>query len=803
MDLMDPSLGSSGVLIDGSTSWSSVAEGALATWNLYVNSVQFTVWVTSPKPRGSSDGYNQVFFDSSVYGQSFGQSTLAITVTWLVGTTRTESDVIFNSSKPWNSYRGNLQLAAGGGMLNDFRRVALHEFGHVLGLSHPDQAGQTVIALMNSTIGNLDALTTDDTTGAAQLYYLPAPSAPTANSATSVTSSAFTANWSSVSGSAGYRLDVSTSSAFNIFVNGYQNLDVGNVTSRTVSGLNANTTYYYRVRAYNSAGPSGNSGTITVTTLPPIPPPAPTVNAATGVSTYGFTANWNSASGASGYRLDVSTSGAFSSYVSGHSNLSVGNVTTWSVSGLTANTTYYYRVRAYNSGGTSGNSGTISVRILPNPPPAPIVNAATSVSTNGFTANWNSAGDASGYWLDVSASSTFGSYVSGYQNLNVGNTTSQSVTGLNANTTYYYRVRAYNYGGMSGDSGTITATTLSIPPSINTQPKSRNMPVGGSVTFNVLASGSPPLSYQWRRNDLNIPGASSTSYTISGVLTNHDGNYTVVVSNAAGAITSSVAVLTVTIPPPGAVFITNAGFESPVTMDGQENGDSGYTVPGWVESGEEEPNSHLWAWDIYNPAVATMASEAHGGENALNTLAYLPSTQYVEQQLNAQLIPNTRYTLSAWVADPDPKNPLNSVRLMLFAGLTLLGSTEIQPQVVDTWTSGSLVVETGGTHPQAGQALKVRIMWGNHSSYRVFVDDVSLTALPVVPLVFASINRQSNGDVLLNMNSPTGKNVIIYASPDLLNWLPVATLTNTAATLQFLDTTAGNFERRFYKATAQ
>ncbi len=94
----------------------------------------------------------------------------------------------------------------------------------------------------------------------------PPPPAPTASAATSVTSSGFNANWSSSTGATGYRLDVSTSNTFASFISGYQDLDVGNVLSRAVSGLSANTTYYYRVRAYNGGGPSGNSGTITVTT---------------------------------------------------------------------------------------------------------------------------------------------------------------------------------------------------------------------------------------------------------------------------------------------------------------------------------------------------------------------------------------------------------------------------------------------------------------------------------------------------------------------------------------------------------
>src|SRR4029077_1930915 len=98
---------------------------------------------------------------------------------------------------------------------------------------------------------------------------------------------------------------------------GYQDLDVGNVVSRSVTGLNAGTTYFYRVRAYNSGGTSGNSNTITVnTTLN-----APTANAGTSVTTSSFTANWSSSSGATGYRLDVSTSNTFASFVTGYQNL--------------------------------------------------------------------------------------------------------------------------------------------------------------------------------------------------------------------------------------------------------------------------------------------------------------------------------------------------------------------------------------------------------------------------------------------------------------------------------------------------
>ncbi len=99
--------------------------------------------------------------------------------------------------------------------------------------------------------------TTSDTTGIV-------PASPTATSATNVTTTGFTANWNGVSGATGYRMDVATDSGFTGFVSGFNNKDVGNVTSFAVSGLTPSTVYYYRVRAYNAAGTGASSATITV-----------------------------------------------------------------------------------------------------------------------------------------------------------------------------------------------------------------------------------------------------------------------------------------------------------------------------------------------------------------------------------------------------------------------------------------------------------------------------------------------------------------------------------------------------------
>lgn len=97
------------------------------------------------------------------------------------------------------------------------------------------------------------------------LSELIAPSVPVVTSATAITKTGFAANWTAVTGATGYFLDVATNSTFTNFVNGYNNKDVGNVTTYAVSGLTPNTPHYYRVRAYNSAGVSASSNTINVT----------------------------------------------------------------------------------------------------------------------------------------------------------------------------------------------------------------------------------------------------------------------------------------------------------------------------------------------------------------------------------------------------------------------------------------------------------------------------------------------------------------------------------------------------------
>jgi T5SS/PEP-CTERM-associated repeat protein len=101
-----------------------------------------------------------------------------------------------------------------------------------------------------------------------------------------------------------------------------------------------------------------------------------------------------------------------------------------------------------------------------------------------------------------------------------------------------------NYGAIATNCGVAT-----MRPSITMQPQTVTVPAGGTATFSVTASGDPPLSYQWRRNDADLAGKTDSTLTLINVQTTNAGIYVVVVRNSAGSVTSSNALLRVLVPP--------------------------------------------------------------------------------------------------------------------------------------------------------------------------------------------------------------------------------------------------------------
>jgi beta-galactosidase len=88
------------------------------------------------------------------------------------------------------------------------------------------------------------------------------------------------------------------------------------------------------------------------------------------------------------------------------------------------------------------------------------------------------------------------------------------------------------------------------PPTITTQPQNQSVAQGQAATFTVVATGTPPLNYQWMENGMAISGATSASYiTPPTTPTDNNAQFAVVVSNGSGSVTSSSATLTVLLVP--------------------------------------------------------------------------------------------------------------------------------------------------------------------------------------------------------------------------------------------------------------
>ena len=194
--------------------------------------------------------------------------------------------------------------------------------------------------------------------------FLTIPLAPIANTAGAIKQTSFNASWLKANSADGYILDVALDDKFITVLSNYNKRDVKNMLTFTVSGISPNSTFYYRVKSYNIAGESEEySNIIKVQTLQN-PPTTPTSKVATDVTLNSFTANWNSVSGADGYTFDLAIDDKFVNTLSAYKNKDVGNNTSLPINGLATNMNYYYRVKAYNNGGSSGYSNTIKVGLF-------------------------------------------------------------------------------------------------------------------------------------------------------------------------------------------------------------------------------------------------------------------------------------------------------------------------------------------------------------------------------------------------------------------------------------------------------
>jgi hypothetical protein len=326
------------------------------------------------------------------------------------------------------------------------------------------------------------------------------------------TQSSFMASWDNLGGATGYLLDVSTSDSFSDYVDGYHDLDVGNVTGQVVTDLIPGTTYYYRIRVYTAIGLGNYTEAMTATTVPAteltsdVTATSPeginpdvigydlvtavvTTNAATVITSSSATLNGtvdpNGLTTSVLFEYGITTNYQHTTANRNYSGSTTQNVNA-NISGLTPNTTYHFRIVGFNSRGFHFGSDRTFRTFSPTGPPVVATGAATNVAS--FSASLN--GSVYPHGLSTTVYFQYGTNT-GYAfatapQTKTGNTyqsVSANISGLSASTTYHFRIVTSNSAGTRyGSDKTFTTLSPTGPPVVTTNPAT--FVAGFSATLN-------------------------------------------------------------------------------------------------------------------------------------------------------------------------------------------------------------------------------------------------------------------------------------------------------------------------------
>jgi fibronectin type 3 domain-containing protein len=410
--------------------------------------------------------------------------------------------------------------------------------------------------------------------------------------------------WNTVNGASGY----------NVYRSGSENGSYTRINSSMITavsyantGVSPHTNYYYRVYAVSSGGIEGiPSVAVSCTTLMS----APENVRVTFVTDSSINLAWNTANGASGYNV-YRSSGASGTYTKLNPSL-IFDVS-YTNTGLSSNTNYYYKVSAVAGDVEGVLSGAISGTTLLL---APGNLRVTSVTDNSITLEWNALTGANGYNIYRSASGN-GTYTK--VNSSIITTTSYTNTSVSSNTNYYYRVYAVSSGGIEGIPSTaVSCTTLMSAPGnlrvTSVTDSSINLAwntITGASGYNIYRSSSVSGSY----SKLNPSLISNVSYADTGLSsdTNYYYKVSAVANDVEGVLSSAISGTTL-LPAPVNVWVTSVTDNSVSLEWNTVTGANGYNI---YRSASE--NS---AYAKVNSSVITAASFTNTGVSSNTTYYY-------------------------------------------------------------------------------------------------------------------------------------------------------------------------------------
>ena len=222
----------------------------------------------------------------------------------------------------------------------------------------------------------------------------------------------------------------------------------------------------------------------------------------------------------------------------GTANISGATAATYSITNAQSADAGSYTVVVTNSVGSVTSSAatlTISaVAVAPSVSAQPQNVTVTAGSSASFTVIANGTGPLTYQWQKGGANiagATAATYsIASVQNGDAGN---------------YTVVVTNSVGSATSTAATLTVSAAAVAPSIATQPQGMTIVAGASASFSVTANGTAPFTYQWQKGGVNLAGATAATYSIASGQSGDAGNYTVVVTNSVGSVTSSAATLTV------------------------------------------------------------------------------------------------------------------------------------------------------------------------------------------------------------------------------------------------------------------